>query len=581
MTSASDAKTAGAGPSDAQIDEIIRRNLQRFAKPGVTSVRPGRRITKGMLSRQPAIVVSVRKKIRNLPPDEMLPSQVEGVPIDVRPVSPVEALRATDPEAFAQMLTDVPRGNVPIELQTANFPLERNLKGELIPPLVDKAVARVRPRRPGEPRAGLTKATYQKLPSDTFKAVIDEFTVTCFASPDAGWPTLEPFLRAVNNSLTVGMFEFTAPHIVQALSEQMAGKTLNLLLDDPDYDTTMRDQDDDATHDQPAAALGDSLNFAWAAEGADKHNSIHLFPGAYHIKVAVADAKSFFLSSGNFNTTNQPAFDPINAPGPGDAHTARTSDRDWHVIVEHAGLAKTFEDLILRDLQQASPGQRDAPPVLLKGTGNALGAPYTTFFPPKSFSGRMTIQPALTPDNYVDVILPLIRSARVSLWMQTQYIKPSSKFAHDVQDLPVNQRSILEQLIDALHVLFQKRVDMRIIVDSRVTSSMIENLQMFRGLDGSRIRVQDHVHNKGMIIDGNAVVIGSQNWSTEGVHSNRDASVVITNPEMAASPTFVNATRGCASWTDRDEAGCSKGSVRNGAVETEATRWKKSSSSLN
>src|SRR6516165_4782369 len=136
--------------TDEMIDTVIQRHLERFDKPGVTSVRPGMRITNGILTHEPAIVVSVRKKTKNLPPDEMLPDQVEGIPVDVRPVSPMEALRATDPEAFAQELADTPRGNTPIELQTANFPLERNLKGQLISPQVDKAVARVRPRRPGE-----------------------------------------------------------------------------------------------------------------------------------------------------------------------------------------------------------------------------------------------------------------------------------------------------------------------------------------------------------------------------------------------------------------------------------------------
>jgi len=65
-----------------------------------------------------------------------------------------------------------------------------------------------------------------------------------------------------------------------------------------------------------------------------------------------------------------------------------------------------------------------------------------------------------------------------------------------------------------------------------VTSSMIEQLQKTGGLDGTKILRQAHVHNKGMIIDDHTVVIGSQNWSTEGVDTNRDASVVIRNPEM-------------------------------------------------
>jgi phosphatidylserine/phosphatidylglycerophosphate/cardiolipin synthase-like enzyme len=37
-----------------------------------------------------------------------------------------------------------------------------------------------------------------------------------------------------------------------------------------------------------------------------------------------------------------------------------------------------------------------------------------------------------------------------------------------------------------------------------------------------------------MIIDGSVVVVGSQNWCTEGVDTNRDASVVIKNAAVAA-----------------------------------------------
>jgi PLD-like domain len=279
--------------------------------------------------------------------------------------------------------------------------------------------------------------------------------------------------------------------------------------------------------------LGKGLNFAWAAEGADKHNRLHLFPAAYHIKVAVADGTAFFLSSGNFNSTNQPDLDPFGPMTTTQETDLRRSDRDWHVIVEHAGLAKVFEDLILRDLQQATPGQQPAPPPVLKGTGNTLGNAPAKFFKAQTFEGQMTVQPALTPDNYVDVILPLIQGAQKTFRMQTQYIKPSSKFPDDVK-LPLAQRSILERLIDAVAVLIKNKVDVRIIVDARVTATMLEQLQTFGGIDGANIRRQHGVHNKGMIFDGKTVVIGSQNWSTEGVDSNRDASVAIQNPQMAA-----------------------------------------------
>ena len=521
-------KKSKTPPTDAAIDGVIRKHLKKFAKPGVVSVRPGLLISGGMLTHQSAIVVTVRRKIANIPAKEKLPSSVGGIPVDVRPLSNAEAMRATDPEGFAQELLRVPRGNVPVELHTPNFQRERNLKGELIGPKVDKAVARVRPQRPG---GKMQKSVYQKLPPAQLKPVA-QATVTCFASPDAGWPNLEPFLKSVNKKLTVGMYEFTAPHIVSAVTATMKGKALNLVLDDPGYDTTAREQTNDVTEAQLKTAVAKGLNFAWAAEAADKHNSIHLFPSAYHIKVAVADSSAFFLSTGNFNTTNQPNIDPINKPTIKDASTASVSDRDWHVIVESPALAATFESLILRDLQQALPGQQAAAAPVLKGSGNSTGKHFPKFFPAKKFSGAMTVQPAVTPDNFGAVILPLIQSAKSRFWMQTQYIQPSSSFVKDVTTLPVAKRSILEKFLDALRILTTNGVDVRIIVDSRVTSSMIEQLQKTGGLDGKKILRQDHIHNKGMIVDDHTVVIGSQNWSTEGVDTNRDASVVITNPQM-------------------------------------------------
>lgn len=527
------ARAKAAALTARQIDRVIRRNLEAFRKPGVVSVRPGVRIVGGMLTHEPAIVVSVRRKLKTLPASEMLPKKVEDVPVDVRPLTPMEALRAADPEAFAQELADIPRGNVPVEMQTANMPLERNLKGRLIGPMVDRAVARVRPRRPGEQGRGAPRNTYSKLPASTFAPITDTFTVTCFASPDAGWPTLQPFLQGVTSTLTVGMYEFTAPHIVDTVSGQMKGKTLNLVLDDPTYDTTHREQTDDETYGQLKKALGATgFNFAWAAEGSDRHNKIHLFPGAYHIKVAVADSASVFLSSGNFNSSNQPDIDPIHGPAT-DRQKARMGDRDWHVVIKHDGLSRVFEQALLRDLQQALPGQQAAPPPRLKMKGKPPAKAYPGFFPAKVFTEHMTVQPALTPDNYADVLLPLLSNCQTSFWMQTQYIKPSSKFADDV-NLPPQQKSVLENLIASVADLISRNLDVRIIVSTEVSPTMLEHLQEQGGLEGTMIRRQDHVHNKGMLIDGRMVVVGSQNWSTEGVDTNRDASVVIESASMAS-----------------------------------------------
>jgi PLD-like domain len=510
-----------------QIDKIIVRNIKLFQKPGVTSVRPGFKARGGKLTHESAIVVSVVEKRKTVPPKDLLPAEVGGVPVDVRQVSWCEALRATDPLQFAREMVTLPEGNEPAGMQTATFPLERTPQGKLVAPAVSAALNKVAPAR----AAKTAGPRYQKLPAATFVEINGNFTVTCVASPDDGWPTLKPFLAGVKNTLTVGMYEFTAPHIVQTATASLAGKKLNLVLDDPRYDSEKREQTESQTEQQLQSAVKNGLNFSWAAEAMDPHTTLKLFPSAYHIKVAVKDSAAVWLSSGNFNSTNLPNLSPLTNPA--DAAPAANTDRDWHVIIENPKLAAVFEtQVLLRDLKQAQPGQQTA--VSKPGTvsGQTNGKAIPKFFAAKTFSGAMSVQPVLTPDNYVDVILPLISSAKKSFWMQTQYINPPKKFADDVKQ-PVAKRGILERLIDALATLQKKGLDVKIILGHHETVSQLEALQMFGNMDTTEIRLQENVHNKGMIIDSSITVVGSQNWSTEGVDTNRDASVVIKSADIA------------------------------------------------
>jgi PLD-like domain len=510
-----------------QIDKIIVRNIKLFQKPGVTSVRPGFKATGGKLTHEPAIVVSVAEKRKTVLPKDLLPTQVDGVKVDVRQVTWCEGLRATNPLQFAREMVTIPEGNEPADMQTATFPLERTPAGKLVAPAVAAALKKVAPAQ--APKTGGPR--YQKLPLATFAEINGNFTITCVASPDDGWPTLKPFLAGVKKTLTVGMYEFTAPHIVQATTASLTGKKLNLVLDDPHYDTEKREQTESQTEQQLQTAVNKGLDFSWAAEAMEPHTSLKLFPSAYHIKVAVRDSAAVWLSSGNFNSTNLPNLSPLTNPA--DAAPAANTDRDWHVIIENPKLAAVFEtQVLLRDLKQAQPGQK--PAVSKPGTASDLtkGKAIPKFFAAKTFTGAMSVQPVLTPDNYGDVILPLISGAKKSFWMQTQYINQSKKFADDVTK-PLASRSILERLIDALAKLQKSGRDVKIILGHHETVSQLEALQMFGGIDATVIRLQENVHNKGMIIDSAITVVGSQNWSTEGVDTNRDASVVIKNADIA------------------------------------------------
>ena len=514
----------------AQIDKVIQANLEKFRKPGALTVRPGYKIRGGWITQEPAIVVTVQKKVPNLSPEDMVPANVGGHPTDVREATTIQKLRHTAPLRHAA-LTAMVRP----EYRQPEFPLERDAQtGKLLqkaaPPAAVAAHA-AKPRVPYKPaKAPLT-------------LVDDTMSITCHASPDAAWLELSAFLKDIKEELTVGMYDCTSAHVLNGLLAGLKGKRkLSLVLDHPAPNPS-RDQTDEDTQAALAKALKTREQFAWAAEANDPKVSKAIFPNAYHIKVAVKDHKSFWLSSGNWNNSNQPDLNPF-APGADkakiDAEAAKR-DRDWHVIVEHEGLAKTFEAYLLNDRTEAAKLQAKAAPAAMAATSPLLEALAESpeaamrgktvsrkYFEPKSITNqKIKVQPLLTPDvgpgNYCKNILDLIKSAKKTLDIQTQYMHPPKAGV----DKP------LQDLINAVQDRSDNKVQVRVILSEyEATGGWLETLQE-SGLDTSVVKIQNGVHNKGFVVDSKVVALGSQNWSGDGVLRNRDASLIIFSEDAA------------------------------------------------
>ena len=89
------------------------------------------------------------------------------------------------------------------------------------------------------------------------------------------------------------------------------------------------------------------------------------------------------------------------------------------------------------------------------------------------------------------------------------------------------------ELVDLVRRKTQSEVDVRIIVSER--NQRREHTEQLRimGYDMSRFRLQPRVHNKGILVDGRVAVVGSHNWSQDGVLTNRDASLVFHDQRIA------------------------------------------------
>jgi phosphatidylserine/phosphatidylglycerophosphate/cardiolipin synthase-like enzyme len=507
----------------AQVATVIEQNLSVFKRPGILAVRPGYHIDGGWPVGDPQIIVLVET-----PAGEAhaygLPTQLKGIPVEIRAAAPLERSRMRWPSAYNSL-----QDQIPAERHPPEFPFETTLVAPAATPA------------PAAAAAQSTKEPIHYKPAGVpLEPLSGTFTVVCHASPDAGWPQLQSFFTRIQSKLTVGIYDFTSAHILTALESGLKNggmaHDLSLVLDHPAPNPTL-DQSDEQTEKDLEGKLGAALKFAWAPVRSSPEVDKWAFPTAYHIKVAVRDSTELWLSSGNWNNSNQPEDAPATDPNPANAAaTFKKSDRDWHVIIAHPRLAQLYEAYLLQDRETAATAQgqtsmtaeqqliADQSGFLAELNPLAVARAPRQYFSPTPITGEMILQPLLTPDRmpgsqdgfYATKMKELISSAKTSLYIQLQYIHPSSQPADEG----------FTALLQSITERSAAGVDVRIILSQWQSSAWMERLQA-AGVDTGLVRIQQGVHNKGFVVDHQKVVVSSQNWSAEGVLQNRDAGLII------------------------------------------------------
>lgn len=362
--------------------------------------------------------------------------------------------------------------------------------------------------------------SYQKRPDLplTRRKTTTKFTV--HTGPDASWPVLGPFLAATTKSLVVAMYDFGAVNVLNGVLDAVKNKTetMSLVLQ-MGGKVHAGDFTDNEAVDKIREEKADKFNFAPASVG-----KTGIFDSAYHIKVAVRDRAAMWLSSGNWQSSNQPDVVPL--ANPADANALRLYNREWHVVLEDKDLSQLFEAHILRDLEEAkaAPETVAGEPLVWVPADLTVdeAAAKPRYFQPLTDTREIDVQPVLTPDNYIDVVLPFIQSAKSTIYFQNQSF--NTKTVGDDY----------RKLLDALLAQQKAGRDVRIIFrsfgpDDRETISSAKDY----GFDTDKIRKQNNCHTKGIIIDGEAVLVGSHNWTTAGTGFNRDASMIFYDRDIA------------------------------------------------
>jgi phosphatidylserine/phosphatidylglycerophosphate/cardiolipin synthase-like enzyme len=376
------------------------------------------------------------------------------------------------------------------------------------------------------PRNCILRPAYEKIPIPAFTV---SGKITAFASPDSTFAVTKRLIDAAQKTIEIGIYDFSASYVATLLKDAMSRQVKVTLMLDTDHV-----KGEDAIF-ADLKTLG--ANCVSAPSCASANKSAHVFRSS-HEKYIVIDGEVCIVQSGNYS----PNSIPMNVlDGKADGHF-RTGNRDMGIVVNSKELAKFLTKVLDSDIKLeldtpeavAAAGESLKPPPTLVEAAPAKRP--DKLFPSKTFTLNkpMNVQPIFTPDNYMDLIPGMLKTAKQSILIEQQYIHSA--------DVPI------AALLDAIATVKRanKNLDVRIILGKIFSNAdlakekvNLANIKAKYGLKiATNIRYIDttrlvHCHNKLVIVDGETVLVSSQNWSRAAVLENRETGLLFKHAGVA------------------------------------------------
>jgi phosphatidylserine/phosphatidylglycerophosphate/cardiolipin synthase-like enzyme len=336
-------------------------------------------------------------------------------------------------------------------------------------------------------------------------------TGVCFVSPDC---SLELYLNCIeqaDHEILLNVYEFSSPIMADALtSARKRGVNVTVLVEGGPVGGIT--PEGNAIFER---LTRNNITVYRMGTIGDNHA-----PYRYnHAKYIVADSLYLFITSENFKGNGFPA-------------EGKSGNRGWGVCFIDPGVAGYFRDLFLSDIngKGISPITGKAGPMEPDG-----GASHAKEFSPQRFESAK-VTPVLSPDTSY-LISDLLCSATSRIDIEQAYISNESKGVPN---------RFLSNAINAS----RRGVQVRVLLDSYWfnTEGEDDNDEMMAYIN--QVAVSEHlplearcaeldrnelekIHNKGVIVDRNKVLVSSINWNYNSPTFNREAGVIIEQPEAA------------------------------------------------
>jgi subtilisin family serine protease/phosphatidylserine/phosphatidylglycerophosphate/cardiolipin synthase-like enzyme len=380
-----------------------------------------------------------------------------------------------------------------------------------------------------------------------FQSMIISGNVILFASPDNSFQAIHDALDDIGdgNEIFIAMYDFSVDYVADLIKNVTDKGAKVKLMIDKDHRTGSEKSEQKIIQ----SLRNSGVSFVWSpscnndniSEFANCHEKIFI--------VCTIDGnnnllpKKVMISSGNWSpggipnniwVKNGSKYTKIQG-------TFKNGNREWGIIIENEQIARQYYDVLNQDFEDSRgavasghvlPEEEFATNEFLEDVyeeNHAEEDIQQIHVPPLTISLNNTkLIPLFSPDNYQNVVTQLIDSAKKSVRIQQQTINPNGK--HGDVNYIVN--SLIKSKTDNNNLII------KFMRSSKWMKTNDANaLQQLRAADCEikfhNPKQYDHLHNKGIIIDDDIVVITSTNFTDTSIEENRECGIVIYSTDVA------------------------------------------------
>ncbi|HET6581043.1 MAG TPA: phospholipase D-like domain-containing protein [Methanoregula sp.] len=342
-------------------------------------------------------------------------------------------------------------------------------------------------------------------------AVFRNVSVTAFVSPDCSSEVFMEAITRASSTVFVNMYEFSSPTLGSSLvAAKDRGVDVRVLIEGG-----------------PVGGISPSeKSLIWTVNRSGipvasmvSSQTIHAPYRYNHAKYVIIDNSSLLLTSENFKNSGLPP-------------KGMSGNRGWGVYLRNSATAGYFTNVFMADLNSRSVIPYSG------AAGDAEPAPpekYSVEFQPALFENA-TVTPVIAPDTSY-LITGLLDSARTSIDIEQAYIKNETTYTLNPylsSAINASRRGVrVRVLLDSYWYNTEgpRDNDEMAALVNRIGAS--ENIPLEARCIDLSVSPVEKIHNKGVIVDDEKVLVSSINWNSNSPTFNREAGVIIDHPGAA------------------------------------------------